>query len=246
MTNKSDAQRRPFAVFDIDGTLIRWQLYHALADNLAGSGDIGSTAYKTMKDARMAWKRRNGGSFRDYESRVIELYESVLKNLTHKQFETAAQSVFEEYKDQVYIYTRDLIEKLKSEGYYLLAISGSQTEIVAKIAEYYAFDDYVGTTYARTAKGYSGEKTIGSLNKNQTLKQLVKKHNLDFNQSVGVGDSHSDIAMLKLVDFPIALNPEAQLFKTASKLGWTLVIERKNMIYQLERKDGEYQLVKTD
>ncbi len=26
---------QPFAVFDIDGTIIRWQLYHALADELA-------------------------------------------------------------------------------------------------------------------------------------------------------------------------------------------------------------------
>ena len=31
---------RPFAVFDIDGTLIRWQLYHSIADTLARLGHI--------------------------------------------------------------------------------------------------------------------------------------------------------------------------------------------------------------
>ena len=32
---KDSTQSRPFAVFDIDGTLIRWQLYHAVADDMA-------------------------------------------------------------------------------------------------------------------------------------------------------------------------------------------------------------------
>src|SRR6266550_3580667 len=102
---------RKFAVFDIDGTLIRWQLYHAIADTLAAKGNIDPEVYKTMKQARMAWKRRSGGSFRDYERQVIEVYEAVLTTLSFEQFESAIEAVFEEYKDQVYTYTRDLIAK---------------------------------------------------------------------------------------------------------------------------------------
>jgi|SRR5579862_6152783 len=237
-------QGRKFAVFDIDGTLIRWQLYHAIADTLARQGHIKPEVYQTMKDARMTWKRRLGGSFRDYERQVIEVYEAILKELSFSQFEEAADVVFEEYKDQVYTYTRDLIAKLKKDGYVLFAVSGSQTEIVAKIADYYGFDDYVGTTYERTGQGFSGAKTIGSLDKDKTLKELVKKHGVSFKGSIGVGDSRSDISMLELVERAIALNPEADLFEHAKNAGWEVVLERKNMVYELKKRGSGYELVK--
>lgn len=237
-----------FAVFDIDGTLIRWQLYHSLADTLARQGHIDPEVYQAMKEARMAWKRRQGSkdSFKQYELQVIEAYETILKKLSYSQFEEAVDAVFSEYKDQVYTYTRDLITELKRKNYFLVAISGSQSEIVAKIAEYYGFDDFVGTVYERSGKGFSGQKTIGSLNKDQTLEALVKKHGLGFAGSIGVGDSKSDITMLKLVDMPIALNPEAELFTEAGKHGWKIVLERKNMVYELEQKNGRYELAKTN
>ena len=237
---------RKFAVFDIDGTLIRWQLYHAIADTLARQGHIKPETYQTIRDARMAWKRRSGGTFRDYELQVIQIYEAVLKTLSFDQFEEAIDTVFEEYKDQVYTYTRDLIAELKRDGYLLFAISGSQTEIVAKIAAYYGFDDYVGTVYTRSRAGFTGAKTIGSLNKDTTLQALVHKHGAGFSGSIGIGDSHSDISMLELVEQPVAFNPEADLFKHAKSKGWKVVIERKNMVYELKMKDGEYGLAKAN
>ena len=236
---------RPFAVFDIDGTLVRWQLYHALADTLARQRHIEPKLYQSMKDARMTWKTR-GGSFREYEEQVIDVYESMLKELKIEHFEMAADAVFEEYKDQVYTYTRDLIAKLREDSYFLIAISGSQSEIVQRIAGYYGFDDFVGTVYVRSKLGFSGAKTIGSLNKDKTLRQLVKKHGLSFSGSVGVGDSRSDIAMLELVQIPIALNPEADLYLVAKEKGWRIVLERKNMVYELEKINGKYQLAKTN
>ena len=235
---------RKFAVFDIDGTLIRWQLYHAIADTLARQGHIKPGVYQAMKDARMAWKRRSGGSFSDYEKQVIDVYESILTTLSFSQFESAIDAVFEEYKDQVYTYTRDLIAKLKKDGYLLFAISGSQTEIVAKIASYYGFDDYVGTIYEQSGGGFSGAKIIGSHDKDQTLRDLAKKHGAGFKDSIGVGDSRSDIAMLEIVETAIALNPEANLFKYAKSKGWKVVLERKNMVYELEMRGGKYQLAK--
>jgi HAD superfamily hydrolase (TIGR01490 family) len=236
-----------FAVFDIDGTLIRWQLYHAIADTLARQGHIEPGIYQTMKDARMTWKRRAGGSFKDYERQVIDVYESILKTLSFRQFESAIDAVFDEYKDQVYTYSRDLIAKLKKEGYVLFAVSGSQTEIVAKVADYYGFDDYIGTVYERRSAGFSGSvTTIGSFQKDKSLRDLVKKHGVGSAGSIGVGDSASDIKMLQLVEQPIAFNPEQALFDHARINGWKIVIERKNMVYELEKNGQKYELVKTN
>src|SRR5450432_2780192 len=103
------ATEKKFAVFDIDGTLIRWQLYHALADALATKGLINKKDYQAMRDARLAWKKRSNISFKDYEKRVIQAYEAVLVTLSFSEFDAAVEAVFTEYKDQIYTYTRDLI-----------------------------------------------------------------------------------------------------------------------------------------
>ncbi len=239
------AKRRRFAVFDIDGTLIRWQLYHALADALAVRGHIDPKSYQAMREARLKWKRRMGGTFKDYERQVVMIYEAMLKTLTFEQLDEAIDDVFEEYKDQVYTYTRDLIAELKTRNYLLLAISGSQSEIVHKVAEYYGFDDYVGTVYGRSNSRFTGANSIGSFYKDKTLEKLAAKHGVTFKGSLAIGDSASDAAMLELVEQPIAFNPDADLFKVAKIKGWKIVLERKNMIYELEKADGKYQLVKT-
>jgi phosphoserine phosphatase len=108
---------KKFAVFDIDGTLIRWQLYHAVADSLVKLGFIDPVKYQAIKDARMIWKRRESSeSFKKYELELVRLYSDILSELTTEQFETAADAVFEEYKDQVYTYTRDLVVRLNKKA----------------------------------------------------------------------------------------------------------------------------------
>ncbi len=238
---------QPFAVFDLDGTLIRWQLYHALTDGLVKAGFADPQAFLPIKEARMSWKRREtGDSFSEYEKYLIDAFEEILTNLEPQQLETVTRGVFEEYKDQVYTYTRDLAAELKNRGYFLLAISGSQIEIVKKIADHYGFDDCVGTIYQQENGKFTGQKIIGSGDKATTLHQLMNKHGLGLEGSLAVGDSASDISMMQIVQLPIAFNPEKALFEAAAQAGWKIVLERKNMVYELEQKDGNYQLVKTN
>lgn len=241
------AKGRKFAVFDIDGTLIRWQLYHAVADAMVKLGYVAPYTYRVVRDARMEWKRRSGhSSFKAYEKQLIETYEKVLKDLTMEQLMKAADVVFSEYQDQVYTYPRELIAKLKKQDYILFAISGSQVEIVEKIAQHWGFDDWVGTIYDYRNGRFTGRKIIGSADKEKALAKLVKKYAADFRSSVAVGDSASDISMLEMVEKPIAFNPEQALFEHAKTKGWKIVIERKNMVYELEKRDGRYELVKTN
>ena len=239
------ATGRKFAVFDIDGTLIRWQLYHAIADALVKLGFVSAGTYESIRTARMIWKTR-GASFRSYELELIRVYEAVLADLSSAQLEKAANAVFDEYKDQVYIYTRQLIFQLKKDNYMLLAISGSQVEIIKLIAEHYGFDDYIGTVYERDGDRFSGQKMVPSQDKAKALQQLMAKHKLGAENSLAIGDSLSDAAMLEMVNIPIAFNPDRELFTRARQAGWKIVIERKNMIYELEKRNGKYQLVKAN
>lgn len=233
-----------FGVFDIDGTLIRWQLYHTIVDRLAKAGLLGPDAQHILHEARMRWKRREPGySFRDYEIALIKTYESAIRTIDPNTFDSLLADIVAEYQDQAYTYTRDLAMTLKAQGYVLLAISGSHEELVGEVAKHYGFDDWVGTRYHRADGAFTGTKTVGSHNKQAALSKLIDKHNLSLTNSYAVGDSKSDSPMLEMVEYPIAFNPDKDLCDIAMLNGWDIVIERKNVVYSLHKNDrGQYTL----
>jgi phosphoserine phosphatase len=125
----------------------------------------------------------------------------------------------------------------------LFAISGSQTEIVKMIADYYGFDDFSGSIYVQKDGKFTGEVILPFLHKDKVLKELISKHKAVLKGSIAVGDSMGDVKMLETVENPIAFNPERKLFDHAKKSEWKIVVERKNMVYELENQDGKYELV---
>jgi len=235
---------RPFAAFDIDGTVLRWQLYHAVADELAKRGQLDQKAYQKVLDARLSWKKRpHEASYSEYETELVIFFDRAITAIDPKKFQAASRAVIDVYKDQVYAYTRDLITHLKAKNYLLFAISASQDEIVKLLADYYGFDDAGGSVYEISNERFTGKSTIlRSELKPKFLKELVAKHNATWDGSIAVGDSESDIPMLSAVQTPIAFNPTKELFEHAKQNGWQVVVERKNMIYNLELSDGTYKI----
>ncbi|HMH69830.1 MAG TPA: HAD-IB family hydrolase [Candidatus Saccharimonadales bacterium] len=243
--------QRKFAVFDIDGTLFRWQLFSEIVFELIESGDIPQSVRKSV-DAKMdEWRNRaHRHSFHDYELAVVDAFFPHLNGLKASSLATAADTVLARSGARVYAYTRGLIDQLRKEGYTLIAISGSQDEIVQRFAKLWKFDIALGQMHEQKEGVYTGTipgNKLLILQKGTILKNIVREHNLSWQRSVAVGDSLSDAAMLKLVERPIAFNPNDELFEAARANGWNIVIERKNMIYELEQNDnGTYLLVKAD
>lgn len=239
---------RPFAVFDIDGTLIRWQLYHAVVDELVRSGHMDKQQFQTVRQARMEWKRRaHQGSFNDYEQTLIKLFDLAITSIKVSDLEAACGHVIEEYKDQVYTYTRDMIKDLRSKNYLIFGISGSPQQIVKMLADYYDFDDYGGSTFQVKDGRFTGDKEVLRLDRKPAyLKELALKHGATWQGSIGVGDSEGDIAMLATVEQPIAFNPNKLLFDHARTAGWQIVVERKNVIYKFEATNEQYLLAQAD
>lgn len=235
--------KRKFAVFDIDGTLLRWQLYHGAVNTLAKRGLLGDNAHAELRKIRAAWKNReHPDAFKEYERYMVQMYNAAVSGVPVKEFEKAAHETVAVHKQQVYTYTRDLISTLKGDGYFLITISGSHKEMVEELAEFYGFDDFVGSTYEIKNGVFTGNKEIAAEDKAKHLNKLIKKHGLDTKGSVGVGDTGSDIAFLEMVDNPIAFNPDQNLLKTATERGWKVVVERKNVVYELQKSGEHYVL----
>lgn len=232
---------KKFAVFDFDGTLIRWQLYHSMFDKLKNLGRIDPPDADKVTRARQLWKTRSSeNSYKNYEDMLVEVFDKAITKIDYSVYEEMAEEVFQEHKDQVYTYTRGLIKQLKADDYMLFAISGSPREVVEKVAKYWGFDDWIASEYEVENNKITGTKKLGFIDKNKSVEYFVEKYRLTYKDSCGVGDSESDIKMLKKVEKPIAFNPSKELFAHAGKSGWRVIVERKNVVYELNPQDGSY------
>ena len=234
---------KKFAVFDIDGTLVRWQLYHAITDKLGKLGYLPAGSIERLHNMRMEWKNRNSiDAYHRYEAEMVSVFQDALSNIPIDAYGVAVDAVFTTYKDQVYTYTRGLIVELKQAGYLIFAISGSPQEILEKIGDHYGFDEVVGPRYEQTNGAFTGQITLTHTRKGEILQELVEKHGASWHDSIAVGDSPSDIAMLELVEKPIAFNPTGDLYELALEKQWPIIVERKNVIYDLRPHGDHYVL----
>lgn len=246
-TNETSNTKRPFAVFDIDGTLIRWQLYHAIADEMGNQGILSKEDYENTKKARMTWLERSSeDSFLDYEAVLIRIVENAIPGIHENVVEEICSEVINKYKNQVHTFTRDKIISLKKQNYLIFAISGSPEIIVKLLSTYYNFDDYGGSKYEIINHHYTGKNSILNFSKKtEYLNKLIVKHNATLKGSQAYGDSEGDIPLLTHVEQPTAFNPTKKLYLYAQQQRWPIVIERKNVIYYLEPQDNETYLLAT-
>jgi phosphoserine phosphatase len=90
----SRTAKRRFAVFDIDGTLIRWQMFHAIVHHLGKQGYISAAAHNRIREARAQWKRRTTNSgFATYETVLVQEYIAALKDIDQANYEQIVQEV---------------------------------------------------------------------------------------------------------------------------------------------------------
>jgi HAD superfamily hydrolase (TIGR01490 family) len=239
--------QRKFAAFDIDGTLFRWQLFHEFVFALKDAGLLDAEATQAIDDSFLEWTARKI-PFVDYEKTVVAAFKNCITNLSTEDLERISDEVVKKSSHKVYKFTRDYIQELKKQGYFLLAITGSHQEIAQPFAEMYGFDDCIGAIIERKGTSFTGgieRYTYGR--KDEIIKEYAKSHDFTFKDSVAMGDSEGDISMLALAEKPIAFNPTHALLEEAIKRDWDVVIERKNVAYKLRgEKDGTYILAEAD
>jgi HAD superfamily hydrolase (TIGR01490 family) len=226
---------RSVAVFDIDGTLFRSSLLIELVEELVRREVFPIAARNSYKDASEDWQNRKG-EYTPFIQKVMLAFGKYAKGIPYGEVADVAGEIIEAKKDRLYRYTKDLLDDLKKDGHYLLAISHSPKFIVDGFAYELGFDKSYGTFYDTGASNrFTGEIVDEHLimNKAAILKRAMEKENLLVAGSVGVGDTESDISMLTLVETPIAFNPNRLLYRHAKKHDWKIVVERKDVIYEI-------------
>lgn len=227
--------KRPVAVFDIDGTIFRSSLLIELVDRLILRGVFPEEARKAYERAQEEWLDRKG-DYEPYIKKVVQSFAKYALGAPYGDVADIAGEIIEEMHNRTYRYTRDLVQELKGKGYYLLAVSHSPKFIVDGFAYELGFDKSYGTFYATGASGrFTGEIEDEHIimNKATILARALEKEHLTLTGSIGVGDTESDISMLSMVETPIAFNPNRALYRHAKKLEWRIIVERKDVIYEI-------------
>ena len=223
------------AVFDIDGTIFRSSLVIELVNSLVEKKVFPKGLNKEIEEDYIAWVNRTGG-YDKYISKVVEVYIKYIKGTRERIVKETAKEIIAYQKNKVYVFTRELIKKLKKENYYLLAISGSPYEMVAEFAKSLGFDHSFGTNFEVINGKYTGKIPVDTAwSKHEILKTFIQKHKeFKLKDAVGIGDSEIDISFLSLVGKPIAFNPDRQLAEYAKKKHWEIVVERKNVVFKFK------------
>lgn len=228
-------KNKKIAVFDIDGTIFRKNLHFELINELAWLKLFPSEVRRKLTEVYTSWLEHTG-TYEDYRKALVELYAKHIKGVSEEEVRKAAKIVIPFQAKRTYIFAEQLIQDLRSQGYHFLAVSGSPQEIVEEYNEHYLhFDHVFGSIYERDAQGlYTGKAEFEpSLNKAEVVKQYVYEHGLSLEDSYGVGDTESDGSFLRLVTHPIAFNPNQNLKAVAEKEGWRIVVEKKDVIYEV-------------
>lgn len=239
MTDKrrtgSPEHGRRVAIFDVDGTIFRSSLLIEVVEALIESEAFPERARIEFQKERLLWLDREG-DYESYINAVVAAFRRHLKGVSYGELAEAGERVAELHGKETYRYTRDLLKELKSKGYYLLAVSHSPKIVLDQFCPRLGFDKTYGMMYEvgpqdRFTGAVLDEHLIA--NKANIVRRAVEKENLTLMHSVGVGDTESDVPFLELVAKPICFNPNLKLYRAAKRLKWKVVVERKDVVYQL-------------
>ncbi len=230
--------KRRLAIFDIDGTIFRSGLGVEAFYALVEAKVLPNQALTELIKDYHAWLNRHG-TYENYIWKMVGIFLKYIKGVEERRVHRVITKVIYEHKDRVYRYTRSLIRTLRSRNYYLLAISGSPSFVVEPFSKYLKFDEFYATTYVVKAGRFTGEgkEAGGPSHKKALLAAFLESHKgeFDLKRSIAVGDTTSDVPLLEAVGRPIAFNPNIELAKIARRRGWRLVVERKDVIYELKK-----------
>ncbi|MDX1535934.1 MAG: HAD-IB family phosphatase [Candidatus Spechtbacterales bacterium] len=227
--------KKSVAVFDIDGTLFRSSLVIELVELLIEEGLFPESSRAVFQDEYDQWVDRKG-TYNEYIMKVVEAFKNYIQGIKEEDVIRLSRDVLEQHKYKVYRYSRDLIDELK-ETHFLLTISHSPYYVVQPFAEFWGFDKAYAKLYSLDENklftgGIDGDELI--MQKDKILERAIEKEGLTLEGSVGIGDTESDAAFLDMVERPIAFNPNSVLYEIARKNGWEVVVERKDVVYNIE------------
>ncbi len=210
------------AIFDLDNTLINGDSDHAWGEFLVERNIVD----------RQEYAHNNDKFYRDYKLGALDINAYLhfcLKVLAEHPLEQLLawreQFLEEKIRPMLLPKAKALIEEHRKEGDTLLIITATNRFVTEPIAQLHGIDNLLASEAEKRNGRYTGKPTgipCYQDGKITRLNQWLKQQEHRFDQSVFYSDSHNDLPLLKLVEKPVAVDPDPQLREYASKQGWSI------------------------
>lgn len=211
------------AIFDLDHTLLSGDSDHAWGQFLVDRGLVDPEVHQ----------RRNDHFYEQYKAGSLDIHEYLefaMRPLTEYDADHmhAERDIFlnDRIEPLVSQKARDLIRHHEERGDTLLIITATNGFVTYPIAERLGIEHIIAPHPEVIDGRYTG-KTVGIPSfqdgKVTRLKRWMEEHQHDMQGSYFYSDSHNDLPLLRLVDHPVAVDPDPTLQAEAEANDWPVI-----------------------
>ena len=216
------------AIFDLDNTLIADDSDYLWGKFLVDQGIVD----------RLVYDKINAQFYEDYQNGTLDMMaflrfalEPLAAHPIEQLHNWRQDFINSIIKPLLLDRAKALIEKHRAQGDTLLVITATNSFITAPIVALYGIEHLIATTPEMIDGKYTGNVNgipCFQEGKVTRLNEWLTLNNEKFEGSYFYSDSHNDLPLLKLVDFPVAVDPDEKLRDFADTQKWEIISLRDN------------------
>ena len=196
------------AIFDLDNTLIAGDSDHAWGEFLVDQGIVNELHYRQTNDKFFQDYQKGTLIIEDYLAFALEpLAKNTLANLYAWR-----QAFFQEKIIPLMLpKALDLIARHRARQDVLMIVTATNQFVTEPIAQALGIEHLIATMPERNEHGFTGKVSgIPSFQEGKVtrLKQWLEAHPYSMTGSYFYSDSHNDLPLMKLVEYPVAIDPD--------------------------------------
>jgi len=214
------------ALFDLDNTL------------LAGDSDFEWAQFLISQGVldRELHQARNAQFYEDYKQGTLDIHAFLdfqlrpLAQHSREQLDAWHASYMQQkIRPMMTGKARALVQKHHANGDLLVIITATNSFVTGPIAREFGVDHLIATTPEEVDGNFTGRVAgVPSFKEGKITRLLdwlaTRGESFDsFETSWFYSDSHNDLPLMKLVDHPVAVDPDPTLLQHAQQEGWPVI-----------------------
>jgi len=211
------------AIFDLDNTLIADDSDYLWGQFLVDQGIVDKDYYE----------RANAKFYDDYKQGTLDIVQflrfslrPLANNHPEQLYHWRAQFIRDIITPILLKPAQQLIAKHRDRGDTLLVITATNRFVTQPIVELYGIEHLLATTPEFVDGKYTGDfKGIPCFQEGKVklLEEWLKNSTETMQNSWFYSDSHNDLPLLKLVENPVAVDPDEKLMQFAKAANWPVI-----------------------
>lgn len=221
--NIDDDSLMALALFDLDNTLLAGDSDYLWGVFLAEHGIVDRDVYE--KENQRYYDAYKAGTLDIYEFLAFSL-KPLAQNDLHRLQQLHRQFMAEKIRPIMSEKSFALIEKHRRAGDTLMVITATNSFVTTPIVKAFGIEHLLATEPEKNSHGYTGHVAgvpCFQQGKVTRLQQWLNDNQRDLKDSWFYSDSHNDLPLLRLVDHPVAVDPDVQLEKEAKEKNWLVM-----------------------